>query len=268
MTARRYLVFTFLVPLVVACTRGTKDTASAQDVADTVGTARRLVVVPPTSTPYHVIDVANGGSVTGTVTYLGKPTADTIIQIPADQNGCGKPLNVVRLVRKSGGTLAGVVVWLTDIRAGRAAALDRRYTLNNTDCAWDPVVQTALTGGSLIVVNDDPLVERAYITDVAKGDTVAKAPFTDDGQAIPYDRFLRTPGVYEFSVESRPMSRAWIVVLDHPYVVITKDDGRFSIDGVPPGTYAIRAWHPMLGVVDGTAHVTAGQPATVDLRFP
>jgi len=129
-------------------------------------------------------------------------------------------------------------------------------------------VQTVAVGGALNVVNQDPLVERAAIIDVASGDTVGIAPFTDDGQIIPYDKLLRTAGVYELSVESRPMSRAWVVALDHPYVAITKDDGAFSLDGVPAGTYKIRAWHPMLGVVDGTAHVTAGQPARVTLAFP
>lgn len=267
MTVRRYLVFALLAPLIIACTRRDKETAAAQDVADTVGTARHLVVVPPVTTPYHAIDVTNGGTVSGTVTYLGKPTADTVILIPADQNGCSKPLTIMRLARKNG-ALAGAVVWLTDIRAGRALPLDRRYTLTNSDCAWDPVVQTVATGGAINVVNEDPLVERAYITDVAKGDTVAKAPFTDDGQVIPYDRLIQNPGVYEFSVESRPNSRAWVVALDHPYVAITKEDGRFTLDGVPPGTYKIRAWHPMLGVVDGTATVTAGQTATVNLQFP
>jgi len=267
MTVRRYLVFALAVPIAVACTRRDKETALAQEVDDTVGSARRLVVVPPVTGRYQVVAVNTGGSVTGTVSYTGTPSADTIIQIPADQNGCGKPLSIARLTRKNG-ALSGAVVWLTDIRAGRAATLERRYELDNSDCAWNPVVLAVMTGGTVNVVNDDPLVERAYVTDVSKGDTVAKVPFTDDGQIIPYDHFLKTAGVYELSVESRPMSRAWIVALDHPYVAITKDDGKFTLDSVPPGTYAIRAWHPMLGVVDGKVTVTAGQPATVALRFP
>jgi hypothetical protein len=58
------------------------------------------------------------------------------------------------------------------------------------------------------------------------------------------------------------------VAIDHPYVTITKDDGRFTLDSVPPGTYHVRAWHPMLGVADGVARVAAGQATTLELRFP
>ena len=130
-----------------------------------------------------------------------------------------------------------------------------------------PIVQAVAAGGTLNVVNSDPLVERAYATNIATGDTVAVAPFTDDGQIIPYDKMLRTPGIYEFSVESRPMSRAWVAVFDHPYFAVTAADGRFSLEGVPAGVHHVRAWHPMLGMTNGTVTVTPGQQAVVTLQW-
>ena len=36
---------------------------------------------------------------------------------------------------------------------------------------------------------------------------------------------------------------AYILVADHPYTAVTGEDGRFVIDGVPPGSYRIRMWH-------------------------
>jgi hypothetical protein len=266
MISCRFLLAVFALPLALACARH-DSSADARGLDDTVGSARHLIVVPPTTTPYRVVPVGDGGSVTGTVTYADTLAVDSVIHVPADQNGCGKELDITRLKRTKG-AVADVVVWLTDIRAGHALPLDRRYTLANTDCAWDPMIQTVVTGGTLNVVNQDPLVERAYITNVATGDTVAQAPFTDNGQVIPYDKLFRAPGVYELSIESRPVSRAWVVAIDHPYVTITKNDGRFTLDSIPPGTYHIRAWHPTLGVTDGTVRVVAGQETALELRFP
>ncbi|HEY5086180.1 MAG TPA: carboxypeptidase-like regulatory domain-containing protein [Gemmatimonadaceae bacterium] len=264
MHVSRHPFLVFSLALAAACSG--RDKSSAQAVGDTVGAAHRAIVLARSSIPYTVAAVTNAGRITGSVQFDGTPPADTTIIVPADQNGCGKPL-VVQLLARSNGKVANAVVWLTDVRQGKSLPSDRRFELTNNDCAWDPQIQAAVTGGALNVVNYDPLAERAYATDVSSGDTVAIAPFTDDGQVIPYDRLLRTPSVVEFSVESRPMSRAWVVVLDQPYFAVTDARGTFTIDGVPPGMHHIRAWQPMLGATDGTVTVAADGTATVDLRF-
>jgi hypothetical protein len=58
------------------------------------------------------------------------------------------------------------------------------------------------------------------------------------------------------------------VVLDHPYFATSGTAGDFSIDGIPPGTYHLRAWHPVLGLVDQTVTVTAGGSANVSMKLP
>jgi len=257
---------TLIFTLAVAAACSGRDQSSAQAVGDTVGSARHAQVVIPSSSAYRDVEVASPGKITGTVRFTGTPATDTLIQIPADQNGCGKPL-VLSFLARASGNLSGAVVWLTDVREGQALPLNRRFQLTNNNCAWDPQVQVVVAGGALNVVNYDPLAERAFITEVSTGDTLAIAPFTDDGQVIPYDKLLRSPRVLEFSVESRPMSRAWVVVLDQPYFAITDSKGSFSIDGVPPGLHHIRVWHPMLGTVDATVTVAANGTATANLEF-
>jgi len=264
MPVSRHPVLVLFVALVAACSG--RDKSSAQAVGDTVGAAHREVIVARSPTSYNGSSVSAGGKITGVVSFDGIPPGDTAIIVPADQNGCGKPLTV-QLLARSNGKVANVVVWLTDVRQGKSLPSQRRFQLTNDNCAWDPQVQAVVAGGALNVVNYDPLAETVFVTSVASGDTVALAPFTDDGQVIPYDKLLRTPGVFEFSVESRPMSRAWVVVLDQPYFATTDVGGTFTIDSVPPGVHHIRAWHPMLGIADGTVTVTAGGTATANLQF-
>jgi hypothetical protein len=260
----RHPVFVLFLAVAAACSG--RDKSSAQAVGDTVGAAHHEVIVARSPTSYNGGTVTGGGRITGVVSFTGTAPGDTAIIVPADQNGCGKPLTV-QLLARSNGKVANAVVWLTDVRQGKPLPTQRRFQLTNDDCAWDPQVQTAVAGGALNVVNYDPLAENVFATSVATGDTVAFAPFTDDGQVIPYDKLLRTPAVLEFSVESRPMSRAWVVVLDQPYFAITDAAGSFTMDSVPPGVHHIRAWHPMLGIVDGTVTVSANGTATANLQF-
>lgn len=258
-----------LLPLVLTTPgcRGNHDaSAAAEGVGDTIGTARRQAVIAREKVPYRTVTFAGAGTVTGVVRFDGTPRGDTTIIVPADQNGCGRPLTIRRLERHNG-LVTGALVWLTDVRAGVPVPAMRRFELDNSDCSWDPVVQAVVTGGTLDVQNSDPLVERTSATDIATGDTVAVAPFTDPGEVVPFDRLLRTPGLYEWSAESRPMSRAWVAVFDHPYFAVTTANGAFTIGGVPPGTHHIRAWHPMLGVADGIVTVPASGAGTIALQF-
>ena len=46
-----------------------------------------------------------------------------------------------------------------------------------------------------------------------------------------------------------PWMKAYWLVLDHPYMAVTDASGRFTVTGLPPGTYEFRCWHEMMGYV-------------------
>ena len=47
----------------------------------------------------------------------------------------------------------------------------------------------------------------------------------------------------------------------------TTAEGGFAIPDLPPGTYAVGAWHPFLGVRDQEVTVTAGEATEINLEF-
>ena len=57
----------------------------------------------------------------------------------------------------------------------------------------------------------------------------------------------------------------WVYAADSPYTVVVDDQGRFTIDGVPPGSYTIFAWHPYLGTRE--QQVTLAPNGTGDIAF-
>src|SRR5205814_1795792 len=60
---------------------------------------------------------------------------------------------------------------------------------------------------------------------------------------------------------------ATIKVLDSGYYATTDRQGRFSIEGVPPGTWSIVAWAPRSAEARGTVTVGTGGSAPVDVRL-
>ncbi len=217
--------------------------------------------------PYRAINVTTPGRITGTVAFEGVFPADSVILFAAGQTDCGRSV-VDHRVDRSGQFVSGVAVWLTDIRQGRPLPANRRFELTNEDCVLDPRVQTVMTGGTLNVISADVAMHRNRIVDVSTGEVEAMAPFNDDGQVIPFDRLLTKPAELEVTCELHPWSKAYVLVFDHPYYAVSGKSGDFSIDGVPPGTYRLRAWHPVLGRVDQTVTVAGGAEARLTLKLP
>ena len=262
---RRFFGFSIIV-VVLACARD--DTASAKTRdghPDDDGVPPRPAVIAPASQPYRVAPVAAPGTIIGTVDFDGVAPSPTVVQPTVDQNVCGRSI-VEKRVTLSGTRVASAVVWLTDIRTGKDFPLERRFDLTNNDCMLDPFVQAMTTNGTLNVGNDDRAVQTNRFINVGTGKIVAFAPFNDDGEVVPIDRF-KEPAQIEVVSEQHPWTHAWIAVLDHPYFAETDAKGTFKIDGVPPGKYQLRAWHPALGFADATTTVAAGQQVIVEFRI-
>jgi hypothetical protein len=58
---------------------------------------------------------------------------------------------------------------------------------------------------------------------------------------------------------------AYVGVMSNPYFFVTKEDGKFDLPNLPPGTYTLEAWHEKLGTQ--TASVTIGAKESKDVTF-
>lgn len=249
-----------------ACS-GDKPASAAQPREKREGSVPpRPPVVTTPAQPYRAVNVSAGGKIAGIIEFDGAFPADSVIQLTADQAGCGQSV-VDRRVDRTGKRVAGAAVWLTDIREGRAIPLERRFVLENEDCVIVPRVQTVVAGGTLNMVSADVVMHRNKIIDVATGEVVGIAPFNDNGQVVPFDGLLKKTAQLEVVDELHPWSKAHLIVLDHPYHAVSGKSGDFRIDGIPPGTYHLRAWHPALGLVDETVTVSAGGQTNLALKL-
>jgi hypothetical protein len=264
---RRYFGFLMMFVVVVACSHDDTVSAHPRNGAHSSGdgVAPRPSVIVPAIQPYRVIAVPVGGTIIGTVDLDGSAPVAAIIRPTVDQNVCGNAI-VEKNVAVSGTRLGGAIVWITDIHAGKAFPLERRFELANSNCTLDPYVQAMSTGGTLNVSNDDRTLHTNRFINVGTGEIVGIAPFNDDGEVVPIDRFKEAAEIEVIS-DRHPWSHAWIAVLDHPYFAQTAANGTFSIEGIPPGRYVFRSWHPALGFADDSVTVVAGQQVSVAFRI-
>lgn len=223
-------------------------------------------VIRPSPTPYRLATTGAMGTIAGSVRLAGDVPPDSTIRPTMDVRVCGASF-VDRTIVRRGEGLGDAVVWLVDAGAGKPLPARRRFTLDNVRCRLEPRVQAVIAGGTLNVRSSDAILHRTRALRHGTEQVLARWEHNDFGQVVPDDRVLREPGLIELRSEVHPWTRGWVAVFDHPYFVVTPPSGVFTLDGVPPGSYTLAAWHERFGRVEQPVTVAAGQATPVTITF-
>jgi len=203
--------------------------------------------------------VANGGTIIGVVTFKGTPPALTPIVVNKDKQVCGKaPIfpQALRVGKHKG--IRNVVVHLTDITRGKPLT-SASVTLTQKGCGFRPHVLMVQTGGSVQVVNGDPITHNIHTFSFDNPQLNQAQPAGSPALAIK----PTVPEIIKVQCDIHKWMAGWIIVTEHPYYAVTNDHGQFTLTGVPPGTYALEFWQEALGVVNQTVTVKANETVHV-----
>lgn len=223
-----------------------------------------VIITAPTA-KYAVAPVSAPGTVGGTVTFKSAVAATPPVSTGADSSSCGA--TVVEDAGIAVGGAVGVVVWLEGVKSGKAPGLERRLELESMNCKLQPRIQAAVTGSAVNILGHDEF--RQHLRFVAGGETAPRATILLGGgeQVIPTELPFKAPGMVAVRDAGHAWTHAWLAVFDHPYYAITGAGGAFTIDGVPPGKYTLKAWHDRAGVVSQSVDVGANGAVKVDLAL-
>jgi hypothetical protein len=236
---------------------------------------RRPVHAPPlrvvrsarSDTGYRVVPLSAVGRIAGAVEFAGPAPSDSVTHPAVDGDVCGASLVDVSIVH-AGPRLADAIVWVNGITAGKHLPVARRFDVIAHGCRFIPRVQAAIVGGTLDVRSADRVVHHTRLTRAGSGQMVAIIPETEAGEVVPVHPALAVPGLLELRCDRHPWMHGWVAVFADPYYAVTDPMGAFVVDSVPPGRYAVTAWHERFGTRTDSVTVSAGQIATVTLRYP
>lgn len=218
---------------------------------------------------YKETPVADGGVITGRVTYGGAPVTARY-PISKDTQVCGTGERSLHEVRVEGGGLLDAVVYLEDVKAGKPfPPAEKKTTLNQKGCVFQPFVTTLANGGDLEAVNSDPVLHNIHTYELIgrARKTVINVSQPDQGGVFSKQIRLRRGNIMKVECDAHDFMHGYVFVGSNPYYAQVGENGAFTIGDVPPGTYAIKAWHGKLGEKSGQVTVTAGGQASVELSF-
>jgi hypothetical protein len=206
------------------------------------GTATRLVAVAPrASAPapaartaeYRAAADFTATSLRGALTRSGRPVRGALVFLDAPAPGLPAP--------------AGKTVDLV-IRGSRYA--EPVYVISTADDAR--------------ILNKDSVLHTLHFR--GAGQTPANHPLPPS--AAPQRLDLPETGLYEIRCDNHAGEGAWVLVVDHPYVTRSGEDGSFSLEGVPLG--AARVVAVMVdgeGIHRASRQIIAGTTAPLRVEF-
>ena len=214
--------------------------------------------------------VAGAATVSGTVTFAGKPPAlkplDMAAEAVCHKKHGGKPAPNEALVLGNGQSMGNIIVWVSKgLPAGKTYPAPKTpVTIDQDGCAYKPHVMGIMVGQAYRILNSDGILHNIH--------TLPKInPAFNRGQPATVKEmsttFPKPENMFQVKCDVHPWMSAYIGVFTHPFFSVTSTDGKFTISGLDAGTYEITAWHERLGTQTASITVGANDTKAQDFKF-
>lgn len=211
---------------------------------------------------YEEIEVKDGGSVKGRVRITGNIPKDEVVKVTKDKSHCGETLPREKYVISPDGGVKNVVVFIENITRGKAIP-KTEVVIDNKHCAFQPHVQVATRGQTLVIKNNDPMLHNTHIYLNRK--TVYNFALPKTGMEI--KKPINKTGIMEVECDAHDWMKGYLYVTEHPYITVTDEKGYFSIKDIPPGDYKLVFWHEALGQEVRDIKITTGSVVELNIEF-
>ncbi len=193
------------------------------------------------------VPAADWGSVKGRFVVDGPPPKLDPLVVSKDQFCIdAKPIDKSLVIGDTGG-LGNAVVYIRlgrrdkiDVHPDYASSLSELVTLDNKGCEFVPHIALVRTGQQFEIKNSDPVGHNTNAKLLANGQFNV---LIAEGQknAMKFSKSEAMPMPVNCNIH--PFMQAYILVQEHPYMVVSAEDGTFEIKNIPAGKREFQFWH-------------------------
>lgn len=172
----------------------------------------------------------------------------------------------VQALGSAGQPLAGVVVFLESAGAKAAARPLPNVEVAQVERRFVPGVTVVTPGTAVRFPNRDTVRHHVYSFSPAKTFELKLYAGTPANPV-----FFDKPGIAVLGCNIHDTMVAWVLVVETPHHAVADAQGLLRLEGVPPGSYRLRSWHPALppGTPPGDeALLVPAAGASLSVRLP
>lgn len=243
----------------------------------TVVAVMMLLVLSTVSFAYEVVDVKNGGGIKGKIKsseMIADPAIKIVVKPKPDpketeleRTTCGDSQKANKYVISPANEVKNVLVIVEDVQKGKAAP-KTDLLIDNTKCAFEPMVGIAYKGANFKIKNSDPLLHNTnlgLLLSETQRRSVYNLALPNKDQVI--TKPVRATGLIIVKCDAHEWMRAYAYASDNPYVAITDASGNFEIKDLLPGKYKVRIWHEGFKEITKTVEVASGKSSALDVTL-
>jgi len=225
---------------------------------------------------YESKPVKDGATVRGSVTVTGTVPAPKEFDLRRypDHEFCstlsdGRGYRRLREVTfRPDGSLQDVVVAVQGVEHGKPFPFTEAEVEADL-CRFLPFVTVINDTRQVTVSNRDPVPHdiQGLASDQTGGGMAFYRPSLEASGTTELVNLGKGQQVFTMHCSLHPYMQSWGYAVDNPYFAVTDATGSFSIEDLPPGTYRLKAWHPILGTQEQELTVTANETVLLELSF-
>jgi len=216
------------------------------------------------------VNAAATGKITGSVKLSGAAPHMRGIDMSKDPY-CSKahesnPAKMENVVVGSGDGLANVVVYISEGLSGNEGASSPEPVFDQKGCMYQPHVLAMDVDQKFKVITSDQTTHNIHPLPAPGGGNIGWNKSQPPG-APPIETSWKAAEVaINVKCNIHPWMHGYFVVVKGPYGT-SDDNGNFTVDNVPAGSYTVTAWQEELGTQTQKVTVGAGASAKADFTF-
>jgi uncharacterized membrane protein/plastocyanin len=208
------------------------------------------------------VDPATVTDVRGRIRFDGEPPPPKELKLFGDCAAMATGPTLDDSVLIADGHLANAFVWIS---AGHEAwnvppAPSAEVVVDQRGCVYAPRIHGARVGQPVTFVNSDAMFHNVRTVSGDNPTFNLNMPAKDQRETR---AFLRPEVMVSARCDVHPWMVSHIGIVPHDWWAISAADGTFTLEGVPPGTYTITAWHEVFGTRQLQVQVPSSEPVAL-----
>jgi hypothetical protein len=208
----------------------------------------------------------SGGTINGKATYEGTPVKPTPIDMskePSCATQHATPILTESVVTGPNNVLENVAVYVSAGAPDETTPPSQPAKFDQKGCQYLPHLLAFQVNQSLEIANDDQTSHNIHPLPKVNREWNKSQPAGSPPISEKYDK----PEFILVKCNIHSWMRGRFAIFKNSHYAVTRSEGSFTLPNLPPGKYAITAWHESYGEQTQELTIGGGETKTIDFVF-